>query len=221
MLRTLAAALMIASFAVHGFQPTSRTSTHASTATVAGPMQSIRIENHSSRQNIMKRSLFNGLFGGNSGNSDDASAPSGSPSEVIIDLPAKIVKTGPLRFFLQIYLVGEQNKPVKESWFLQNAEDGCLDMYYKDGTGMFSIKLDDDAATGIQIIRSGKAPSLEYRLQESVMLHGVLDELYQIAYKVEDIDVEKRLLQFDDHAEGDDGGSKPTNSIDAARSALP
>jgi hypothetical protein len=35
-------------------------------------------------------------------------------------------------------------------------------------------------------------------LQESVMMQGVLDELNQIAFEVEDIEKEKRLLQLMD-----------------------
>lgn len=68
-------------------------------------------------------------------------------------------------------------------------------MYYMDGTGMFSIGLNDRS---IKIDRYGERPSLEYMLQESVMIHGVLDELNQIAFEVEDIEKEKRLLQLTD-----------------------
>jgi len=136
--------------------------------------------------------LFGGIF-----EEQEASSNNGPTS--VVDLPATNVKVGPLRFFLQIYLVAEQNKPVKGSWALNNNEEnGSLDMYYKDGTGMFSIGLMDK---GIKIDRYGQRPSLEYRLQESVMVHGVLDELNEIAFKVEDVEKEKRLLQLvDDEA---------------------
>lgn len=72
---------------------------------------------------------------------------------------------------------------------------------------MFSMTVQEN---GIQINRYGTRPSLEYMLQESVMLHGVLDELYQIAFEVNDIEAEKRLLQFDD-----------ATVLDAARKSLP
>lgn len=135
--------------------------------------------------------IFGGLFGqdDNSGGNKNNNGP-----KTVVDLPASTVKVGPLKFFLQIYLVGEQNKPVKGAWVLSsNDETGSLEMYYKDGTGMFSIGLNDNR---VKIDRYGERPSLEYALQESVMLHGVLDELNQIAFEVEDIAKEKRLLQL-------------------------
>ena len=132
--------------------------------------------------------LFGGLFGGGGQELQDG-------PKTIIDLPANTVKVGALRFFLQIYLVGEQNKPTQGSWVLNtNSENAnSLEMYYKDGTGMFSVDLTE---TNVSIRRHGQRPSLEYMLQESVMLHGVLDELNTIAFETDDIDADKRLLQF-------------------------
>jgi hypothetical protein len=142
--------------------------------------------------------IFGGLFG-----QEKANGP-----KIVVDLPASSVKVAPLKFFLQLYLVSEQNKPVKGSWVLSsNEEKGSLDMYYKDRTGMFSIGLNEKS---VKIERYGERPSLEYMLQESVMLHGVLDELNQIAFEVEDIEKEKRLLQFMDE-----------DSISKARETLP
>ena len=142
--------------------------------------------------------LLGGLFG---------SAQQQGP-KTILDLPASTIKIGALRFFLQIYLVGEQNKPSKGSWVLRNNDDtNSLDMYYKDGTGMFSLGLEE---TGIKVLRFGERPSLEYALQESLMLHGVLDELNTIAFEVHDIEQEKRLLQFTD-----------AKTIEKARESLP
>ena len=146
--------------------------------------------------------LFGSLFGGGG-----QQGQQGGGTTTIIDLPASTVKIGALRFFLQIYLVGEQNKPTQGSWVLSNNEPESLQMYYKDGTGMFSVDLKE---YGIQIVRHGQRPSLEYALQESVMLHGVLDELNAIAFETDDIDVEKRLLQFPD-----------TEAISKARESLP
>ena len=126
----------------------------------------------------------------------------------IIDLSANTVKVGPLKFFLQIYLVSQQNTPVKGAWVLNsNDENGSLDLYYKDGSGMFSVGLNENS---IKVQRFGSRPSLEYMLQESVMLHGVLDELNQIAFEVVDIEEDKRLLQFDD-----------VDVINKARESLP
>lgn len=144
--------------------------------------------------------LFGSLFGGQQQQQETG-------QKTVVDLPANTVKIGALRFFLQIYLVGEQNKPSKGSWVLSNSESTSLEMYYKDGSGMFSIDLKEN---GIQIVRHGQRPSLEYVLQESVMLHGVLDELNTIAFETDDIDVEKRLLQFPD-----------SDAIVKARESLP
>jgi hypothetical protein len=123
---------------------------------------------------------LSGIFGG------------GSPGpKTVFDLPANDVKIGPLRFFLQIHLVGEQNKPEPKSWLTKQGEqDGELQVYYKDGTGMLSIELQE---YGIKMVRYGERPSLQYQLQESVLLHSVLDELLDIA-TVEDIEPTKRLL---------------------------
>lgn len=143
---------------------------------------------------------------------DDAPEPSGAPSPTppkpVVDLSATNVKVGPLKFFLQIYLVAEQNKPVQGAWVLnKNEENERLEMYYKDGTGMFSVDIQENY---IRIFRHGQRPSLEYVLQESLMLHGVLDEIYNIAFENNDIDQAKRLLQLLDE-----------NVIAKARQGLP
>lgn len=80
-------------------------------------------------------------------------------------------------------------------------------MFYKDATGMFSIDFTDCA---IQVRRHGSSPSLQYQLQESVLLHGLLDELNTLAFGVDDIDEEKRLLRLMDN-----------DALDIARETLP
>jgi hypothetical protein len=150
------------------------------------------------------------LFGGLFGQEKQAPAANNGP-KMVIDMPAINVKVGPLKFFLQIYLVGSQNNPVKGSWVLTtNDENGALQMYYKDGTGMFALGLKENS---IDVQRFGERPSLEYLLQESVMLHGVLDEINQIAFEVEDIEEEKRLLRFAD----DDAISKARENLPARK----
>lgn len=137
--------------------------------------------------------MIGGLFGLNKAEASRGEKKGNGP-KAVIDIPASTVKMGPLNFFLQIYLVGEQNNPVKGSWvFNNNDENGSLDMYYQDGTGMFSVSLAEDR---VVINRYGQKPSLQYMLQESVMLHGILDELTEIAFGVEDIEPGKRLLQL-------------------------
>lgn len=147
--------------------------------------------------------ILSGLFGGGGGGPTQQPGP-----QVVLDLPSTNVKVGALRFLLQIYLVGEQNKPAPNSWFTKQGDDGTLELYFRDGTGMISIDLSE---YNIQATRYGERPSLAYQLQESVMLHGILDELNGVAFDVDEtIKEEKRLLRF----------SNP-NAIQDARSKLP
>jgi hypothetical protein len=148
-------------------------------------------------------SRLHGLFGSGSGtgtgigtgSSANKNAADGTTS-VIVNLKANEVKVGALRFLLQIYLVGEQNNPVPKSWLIKGGNDsGELLVYYGDGTGMVKIQLHE---SGIQFQRVGEKPSLQYVLQESVLLHGILDELENVAFGVEDIDESKRLLRLAD-----------------------
>ncbi len=48
----------------------------------------------------------------------------------------------------------------------------------------------------VRVDRYGEKPSLQYMLQESVMLHGLLDELNSLAFEVDDIEEEKRLIRL-------------------------
>ena len=147
-----------------------------------------------------------GLFGqGNPLQNIFGSKESGP--KVMVDIPAKEVKTGALRFLLQIHLVGEQNNPTPQSWLMREGGEGELDVYFNDGTGMFSIDL---AEYQIKITRYGEKPSLQYQIQESVLMHSILDELHKTAFEVEEgIEEEKRLLRLNDD-----------NAIETARSKL-
>lgn len=128
--------------------------------------------------------ILGGLFG----------SPSNPGPKTVVDLPASNVKVGALRFLLNIYLVGEQNKPEPKSWLTRQQDDGTLQIYYLDGTGMLALDLQE---YGIKAIRYGEAPSLQYVLQESILLQGILDELSGLAFDVE-AEPEKRLLQLAD-----------------------
>eukprot|EP00593_Proboscia_inermis_P002482 CAMPEP_0171297804 /NCGR_PEP_ID=MMETSP0816-20121228/6547_1 /TAXON_ID=420281 /ORGANISM="Proboscia inermis, Strain CCAP1064/1" /LENGTH=234 /DNA_ID=CAMNT_0011772343 /DNA_START=8 /DNA_END=712 /DNA_ORIENTATION=- len=146
-------------------------------------------------------------------------ASADTTKQVVLSIPASKVKTGALKFYLQIFIVGERNTPVKGSWTLNtNDKDGAsastLDVYYGDGTGMFSVIVSESS---IVVERNGEKPSLQYLLQESVILHGLLDEVEAVAYGRDDedklIDKEKRLLLFDD--------DEDNNAINKAREKLP
>jgi hypothetical protein len=137
------------------------------------------------------------LFGGN-----DPKKP-----VVVFDIPATNVKVGAIRFFLNIHLVGLQNQPEKGTWFSQQNDSGDLNLYFKDGTAMLSLTFSEYE---IKAVRTGAKPSLFYLLQESVLLHGVLDELNNLAFEASEIEEDKRLLRL-----------KEENGIEQARSKLP
>lgn len=152
-----------------------------------------------------------GVFGNMFGNamSNQQQGP-----KTIIEIPTKNVKIGALRFVLQIHLVSEQNKPTPKTWMIRQSDEnsGELQIYYTDGTAMLSIVLQESSIT---MQRHGTRPSLQYQLQESVLLHSVLDELSNVAFGVGDnddksIDVEKRLLVL-----------QKSDAIDVARATLP
>lgn len=124
----------------------------------------------------------------------------------MIDIPAKEIKVGALRFLMQIHLVGEQNNPQPQTWLMKEGGEGELDVYFNDGTGMFSIDLTEYQ---IKITRYGQTPSLQYQIQEGVLLHSVLDELHKTAFEVDDIEEEKRLLRL-----------RTDDAIESARSNL-
>mmetsp|Transcript_5755 Transcript_5755/g.6399 ORF Transcript_5755/g.6399 Transcript_5755/m.6399 type:complete len:226 (-) Transcript_5755:262-939(-) len=164
--------------------------------------------------------IFGNLFGQQSQSTDESNNNASSrPTASVFEIPTKTIKSKPLRFYLQLFLVSQQNTPVKGSWSLATNEEDTdrFDLYYADGTGLVSFSLDD--MFGIRVKRQGKRPSLQYMLQESVLLHNFLDELEQIAFGTGDddddteIDDEKRLLQFSD--ENNDILSKVRESLSA------
>ena len=127
--------------------------------------------------------------------------------KTVFEIPAKEVKVGALKFLLQISLVGIANKREQGTWFLKQNELDGIDLYFKDGTAMLRLGLSEYM---IRAERHGSKPSLQYQLQESVMLHSVLDELEKTAFGVEDIEEEKRLLRL-----------KDDTLLEAARDKLP
>ena len=131
-----------------------------------------------------------GLFGGKKNKQvNDPNAP-----QPVFQIPVESLKVGGLRFALGLFLIGEQGTPVKGTWQASQASDNKLEMFYMvDQSAMFEVLLDD---TLISVNRYGTT-SLPYLLQESVILHGLLDELYTLAY-TEEIEVENRLVQFKD-----------------------
>lgn len=153
-------------------------------------------------------SLAAGLFGKKAeepSSSSSSTQADVSTSTQVFSIPVQSIKPGGLRFALGLHLIGLQNTPDKGSWQANQASDTVLDMRFRDGSAMFSISLGDE---GISISRYGQ-PSLPYLLQESVILHSVLDEINSLANEG-DIEEENRLLKLQDQ-----------NSIEEVRSTLP
>ena len=135
----------------------------------------------------LQADFLSNLFGGGNQNA--------VKSKIVFDIPTTSVKVGAIRFFLNLHLVGLQRTSDKGTWFSKEDAVGGLDLYFKDGSGMVSLSFSENAITAE---RSGEKPSLQYLLQESILLHGVLDELNKLAFEVDDIEEDKRLLQLKD-----------------------
>jgi len=161
-------------------------------------------------QNRHDTSLAAGLFGKKE--QEEPSSSSTQPQAAVpiptrlFNIPAKSIKPGGMRVVLGFSLIGLQNTPDQGSWKANQSSDTVLDMVFKDNSAMFSITLGDD---GISVDRYG-TPSLPYLLQESVILHSVLDEIDSIANEG-DAEAKDRLLQLEE--EGD--------AIAEARRTLP
>jgi hypothetical protein len=155
--------------------------------------------------------LAAGLFGKKEKEEQSASSPpqqqaAASPPTRLFNIPAHSVKPGGLRFALGLHLIGLQNTPDQGSWKANQASDTVLEMVFRDNSALFSITLGDE---GISVDRYG-TPSLPYLLQESVILHSVLDEINSLANEG-DIEVQNRLLQLEESGD----------AIKEARSTLP
>lgn len=122
----------------------------------------------------------------------------------IFKINVKSLKVGGCRLYLSLFFMGEANNPTKGSWKMNQNGDGGIDMYYKDTTGALIIEFRDDA---IVVKRLGSKPSMDYLIQESNMLNGVLDQLDEIAMDIS-IDESDRLICIDD------------NEINAVRESL-
>ena len=165
-------------------------------------------KSNSLAQNRRDTSLAASLFGKKE--KDESSSPqpqaAASVPTRLFNIPALSIKPGGLRVVLGFHLIGLQNTPDQGSWKANQASDTVLDMVFRDNSAKFSITL---GVEGISVDRYG-TPSLPYLLQESVILHSVLDEINSIANEG-DIEAKDRLLQLD----------KSADAIEEARSTLP
>jgi len=121
---------------------------------------------------------FGNFFKRNEDEQDDEDEEGYVGSTIIFEIPAKSLKVGGARLYLSLYLMGEQNTPEKKSWKVNQNGDGGIDLFYCDQTGALIFELTEDL---ISISRLGSAPSMQYLVNESVMLNGILDQLDEIA----------------------------------------
>jgi hypothetical protein len=136
--------------------------------------------------------------------SDDVAISVPADERLVLEIPVISIKRGGLRFVLGLHLVGLDDAG---TWSPNQSSEYSLDAYFGDGSGMFRLIFDDDA---IRVYRRGSRPSLAYLLQESVALHGILDELSSLCFDGS-IESGNRLLRLDE----------PGDAIDRARATLP
>jgi len=136
-------------------------------------------------------------FGGNNGNNDDKDdktmkmGDSSSDGEGAIEadgeyvasteifhIPAKKIKVGGLRLYLALYFMGEQNTPTRNTWRADQTPSGGIDLYYTDRTGALIITFTEESMT---VGRLGSSPSMDYLMQESAIVSGMLDQLDEIS----------------------------------------
>lgn len=109
-------------------------------------------------------------------------------------IQAKTMKSGGLRLYCSLYLMGLQNTPEKNSWKASQSDSSEVNLRYSDLSGSIIIRFNDD---GIVVDRLGSLPSMKYLMHESMVLNGFLDELHSIVYDG-DIGAENRLLTLED-----------------------
>jgi hypothetical protein len=109
-------------------------------------------------------------------NDDDEGEYAGCTNIFTID--AKSLKLGACRLYLSLYFMGESNNPEKRTWRMNQNGDGGIDLYYKDTSAALIVVFKEDA---ILVNRLGSSPSMEYLMQESNMLNGMLDQLDEIS----------------------------------------
>ena len=96
--------------------------------------------------------------------------------------------------YLSLYFMGEMNNPERGTWRTNQSGDGGIDLFYKDRTGALMINFSDHV---IVVNRLGSSPSMEYLMEESNILNGMLDQLDEIAHDTS-IDRSDRLLSLKD-----------------------
>jgi hypothetical protein len=114
------------------------------------------------------------------GNDDASDSDMAAGTLRLIELPVHDIKAGGLRLFLMFFLMGLQNTPEPKTWKADqpSTEEYVLDFWFHDQTAVLSIELSNNA---IILDRVGSAPSMQYLLQEAVVVESILDELERCA----------------------------------------
>lgn len=112
-----------------------------------------------------------------SGEEDD-SLPEGAVA--IVDLPMQYVKSS-IRVLLSFHLMAHQHTPSQDSWKLVQTEEIPLGMLFRDHTALLVVRI---VSNRIRIERHPAGPnvlpSLVYQLQESLLVHAILDHLEEL-----------------------------------------
>ncbi|KAL7536664.1 hypothetical protein ACHAWF_005528 [Thalassiosira exigua] len=144
-------------------------------------------------QQLRVTSLRGSLFGLGEGEKKVPPSQRGGDPSIptrVLEIPVSSIKKGGLRFALGLHLIGQQDNG---TWKANQANESSLDMFFKDNSAKISVVLDENL---IGIDRYGARPSLVYMLQESILLHSLLDELKTLAFEGS-IEDENRLLRFE------------------------
>ena len=169
--------------------------------------------------------ILNQSFFGTSNNNEKSNTSSHAiaPGDVnrILEIPAKSMKLGGLKLFLSLHFMGQQNTPTKGTWRVfttdsnDSNENNAINVLFQDESTGFTVRfLEDKIAvdrwSSSSSTNTEKSLSLQYLIQENVILNGFLDELQAIMVEGDDIREEDRLLVVD----------SSSDAIEQARNAI-
>jgi hypothetical protein len=174
----------------------------------------------SSASSISPWMLFGGFFDdigkyfnskGRNDDEEEGNTDESDDSVVVFTIPASSVKVGALRLLLMLHLMGQQNTPTKGTWKCQQREEEEADaivLYFMlDQSASLSVNISD---WGIKVKRRGIKPSVQFMMQESILLQGLIDQLDHVLYS-EEVKDANRLLVL----------KNPLDGLDKARAMLP